>query len=337
MSLFALIAALLLEQLHPLSSRKYLYGWLSGYVDFFQQYFNAGQHKHGKIAWLLAVLPLLAGVMALSWLLYRAHPIFAWAFNVLVLYLTMGFRQFSHYFTDIHHALRDGNLDEARVLLSKWRGVPSHELNAEEVARVTIEEALIASQRNVFGVIVWFVLFSAVGLGGAAGALLYRVGQFLRKRWGGEDDTRDALALPRLRYRAPVTYRASDEDEADLGEFGGFARRAFYLLEWLPVRMTALTFAIVGDFEDTVYCWRTQAASWPDNETGILLASGAGALGVRLGMPIPQGGLPLDRAELGVGDEADADFMQSTIGLVWRSVVFWLILLLLLTLASLLG
>jgi len=90
-------------------------------------------------------------------------------------------------------------------------------------------------------------------------------------------------------------------------------------------------------FEDTVYCWRAQATSWPDKEAGILLASGAGALGVRLGMPIPQGGLPFDRPELGIGDDADADFMQSTIGLVWRSVVFWLILLLLLTLASLLG
>jgi adenosylcobinamide-phosphate synthase len=339
MSLLALIAALLLEQLHPLSSRKYLYGWLSGYVNFFQQYFNAGQHKHGKIAWLLAVLPLLFGVMALSWLLYRAHPIFSWAFNVLALYLTMGFRQFSHYFTDIHHALRDGNLDGARVLLSKWRGVPSHELNAEEVARVTIEEALIASQRNVFGVIVWFVLFDVIGLGGAAGALLYRLGQFLRKRWCGEDDTvpLGLRALPGSIHRPPTMYRRRDEDEIDLGRFGGFAQQAFYILEWFPVRMTALTFAIVGDFENTVYCWRTQAAGWPDSEAGILLASGAGALGVRLGMPIPQGGLPLDRAELGVGDDADADFMQSTIGLVWRSVVFWLILLLLMTLSSLLG
>lgn len=324
MSLFALIAALLLEQLHPLSTRKYLHGWLSDYVNFFQQHFNTGQRKHGKIAWLMAVLPLLFGVVALSWLLYHAHPIFAWAFNVLVLYLTMGFRQFSHYFTDIHHALRDGRLDEARGLLTQWRGIPSHELNAEEVARVTIEEALIASHRNVFGVIVWFVLFSAVGLGGAAGALLYRLGQFLRKRWGDED-------------------AAADLDELDGlmgwggGEFGGFARQAFYVLEWLPIRMTAATFAIVGDFEDTVYCWRTQASSWPDPEAGILLASGAGALGVRLGMPIMQGGLPLDRPELGVGDDADADFMRSTIGLVWRSVVFWLILLLLLTLASLLG
>jgi len=310
MSLFALITALLLEQFHPLSSRKYLYGWLSSYVLFFQLHFNAGQREHGKIAWLLAVLPLLAGVVASYWLLYHVHPFFAWAFNVLVLYLTMGFRQFSHYFTDIHLALRADRLDEARGLLSRWRGIPSHELNAEEVARVTIEQALIASHRNVFGVIVWFVLFSALGLGGAAGALLYRLGQFLRAHWG-------------------------NADKYDLGEFGGFARQAFYVLEWLPIRLTAMTFAIVGDFENTVYCWRTQAANWPDSEAGILLASGAGALGVRLGMPLPQGGVMEDRAELGIGDDADADFMQSAIGLVWRSVVFWMVLLLLLTLATL--
>jgi adenosylcobinamide-phosphate synthase len=224
----------------------------------------------------------------------------------------MGFRQFSHYFTNIHHALRANELGEARELLSRWRDMPSQELDAEEIARLTIEQALIASHRNVFGVIVWFVLFSAIGLGGAAGALLYRMGQFLRARWGNED-------IP------------------ELGEFGGFARQAFYFLEWLPVRLTAMTFAIVGDFEDTIYCWRTQASSWPDREAGILLASGAGALGVRLGMPIPHGGMLEDRAELGIGDDADADFMQSAIGLVWRSVVFWLILLLLMTLASLLG
>lgn len=312
MSLFALIAALLLEQLHPLSARKYLHGGLSGYVDFFQQNFNAGQRRHGRIAWLLAVLPLLAGAVLLYWMLCRMHPLFAWAFNVLVLYLTMGFRQFSHYFTDIHQALREGDLDEARSLLSRWRGVHLHELNEEEIARMTIEEALIASHRNVFGVIVWFVLFSVVGMGGAAGALLYRIGQFLRVRW-------------------------ADEDTGEAGEFGRFAYRAFHLLEWLPIRMTAVTFAIVGNFEDTIYCWRTQAANWPDSEDGILLASGAGALGVRLGMPIPQGGLPMDRPELGIGDDADVDFMRSTVGLVWRSVVFWLLLLLLLTLAHLLG
>jgi adenosylcobinamide-phosphate synthase len=311
MSLLSLIAALLLEQLHPLSTSKQMFAWLNSYVHFFQHHFNAGEHKHGKIAWLIAVLlPLLVSA-ALYWLLYRVNPVFAWAFNVLVLYLTMGFRQFSHYFTDIHRALRDDDLEKARSLLSEWRGIPCHELNAEEVARVTIEEALLASHHHVFGVIAWFVIAILLGLG-PAGAVLYRLALFLNSRWGNQDD-------------------------AEFGQFGVFARQAYYWMEWLPLRLTAITFAIVGDFEDTAYCWRTQAQSWPDPEAGIVLASGAGAIGVRLGMPIPQGGLPFDRPELGMGDEADADFMQSTVGLVWRALIFWMILLLLLGLATLVG
>ena len=309
MSLLSLITALLLEQLHPLASRKYLYTWLNNYVQFFQHHFNAGEHKHGKIAWLIAVLLPLFGSAVLYWLLYRAHPVFAWAFSVLVLYLTMGFRQFSHYFTDIHNALHDDDLDEARNILSTWCRMSCHELNAEEVARVTIEKALLASHHHVFGVMAWFVMTMLLGFG-PAGAVLYRLALFLNARWGKQDDT-------------------------EFGAFGVFARQAYHWMEWLPLRLTAVTFAIVGDFEDTVYCWRTQAQSWPDPEAGIVLASGAGALGVRLGQPIPQGGLPLDRPELGMGDDADADFMQSTVGLVWRALVFWMVLLLLLGLATL--
>jgi adenosylcobinamide-phosphate synthase len=310
-SLLSLIAALLLEQLHPLALRKYLYAWLRGYVNFFQHHFNAGEHKHGMIAWLLAVLIPLSGSAIVYWLLYRVHPVFAWAFCVLVLYLTMGFRQFSHYFTDIHQALRNDDLEKARSLLSAWRGMSCQELNTEEVARVTIEEALLASHHYVFGVMLWFVITMLLGLG-PAGAVLYRLALFLNARWGRQGDV-------------------------EFGEFGVFAHQAYRWMEWLPLRLTAVTFAIVGDFEDTMYCWRVQAQKWPDPEQGIVLASGAGALGVRLGSPIPQDGRPLDRPELGMGDEADADFMQSTVGLVWRALMFWMILLLLLELATLVG
>ena len=311
MSLLSLIAALLLEQVHPLSSRKYLYTWLSGYVEFFQRNFNAGERTQGRLAWLLAMAVPLVLVTSVHCLLLAAHPVFAWAFSVLVLYLTMGFRQFSHYYTDIHLALRDNKLDAARDLLSSWLGKSCRELSREEVARVTIEQALLCSHRNVFGVVFWFVVFMMLGLG-PIGAVLYRLALFLNNRWGRQD-------------------------EAEFGDFGAFARQAYHLMEWLPLRFTASSFAIVGNFEDTAYCWRNQASTWPDPEAGIILASGAGALGVKLGQTIIQDEQPVFRPEIGMDDEADADYMQSAIGLVWRALVFQLLILLMLTVANLLG
>ncbi|HQS58277.1 MAG: threonine-phosphate decarboxylase [Gallionellales bacterium 35-53-114] len=308
MSLLAIIFALLLEQLKPLSSRKYLNDWLCAYADFFQRNFNAGERKHGQIAWIVAVLLPLAVVTSLFWLLAEQHPVLAWAFCVLVLYLTMGFRQFSHNFTDIHKALRSNDLKLARNLLGAWRSESCDELSSEEVVRLSIEEALLATHRNVFAVVVWFVIFMFLGLG-PSGAILYRLSRFLNMHWG-------------------------QNEQADPGYFGRFAAQAYHYLEWLPTRLTAATFAIVGNFEDAIYCWRTQAQSWPDPEGGIVLASGAGALGVRLGMPVTQLDSTSERPELGTGDMADVDFMQSAVGLVWRALVFWLIMLLLLIIAS---
>jgi cobalamin biosynthesis protein CobD/CbiB len=109
--------------------------------------------------------------------------------------------------------------------------------------------------------------------------------------------------------------------------------------------VTAAAFAIVGNFEDAVYCWRNQADKWsdsgPDSDLGsgigIVLASGAGALGVCLGMPVVEAGEISARAEMGTGAEADVDFMQNAVGLVWRAVLLWLLLLLLMGFASLIS
>lgn len=311
MSLLSLIAALLLEQIHPLSSRKNLRSWLEGYVDYFQRSFNAGELRQGRIAWVLSVGVLLLPAVLLHHLLFDIHAILAWAFSVLVLYLTMGFRRFSHFYTDIHAALRENDLDEARRLLGDWLGKSCNELGRAEVARVTIEQALLCSHRHVFGVVFWFGIFMMLGLG-PAGAILYRMAMFLYERWG-------------------------KRDEAEFGSFGVFARDACHLLEWLPLRLTAVTFAIVGNFEDTAFSWRNQSAEWPDPEAGILLASGAGALGVKLGQTIVLDGQPVFRPVIGTDEEADVDFMQSAIGLVWRAMLFQLLALFLLTVANLLG
>jgi adenosylcobinamide-phosphate synthase len=149
-------------------------------------------------------------------------------------------------------------------------------------------------------------------LPGPTGPILYRLAAQLDKLWGR---------------------RVEPED----GEFGAFARRAFQVIDWLPQRVTAAGFAVVGDFEDAAYCWRTQADRWPESSSGILLASGGGALGVRLGMPLSEGGGAVDRSELGMGEEADVDFMQSAIGLVWRTLVLFVSIFALIGVASWVG
>ena len=68
---------------------------------------------------------------------------------------------------------------------------------------------------------------------------------------------------------------------------------------------------------------------------GILLAAGGGALGVQLGGMLPTlAGDPDVRPELGMGDPVEPDVLPSAVGLVWRALVLWLLLILLITLAN---
>jgi cobalamin biosynthesis protein CobD/CbiB len=307
MSLFSLIAVFIIEQFRPLDYRRVIGEPLAAWADFVEARFNAGTRVHGMAAWGLAVaLPvILLGL--LYYALQAVHPLLGWLLNVGVLYLTMGFRQFSHHYTEIQLALRMGDLSLARERLASWQGISTHGMNAEQISALAIEGALAASHRHVFAVLLCFVL-----LPGPCGALLYRLALIVRDRW-------------------------CRPDAVDNQEFSIFSQQAFAIIDWLPLRATAAAFAVVGDFEDAVYCWRTQPAHSPERDLGIVLAAGAGALGVQLGKSLVQEGMLEEQAELGLGDAADVDFMQAAVGLVWRATVLWMLLLFLLGLASLVG
>lgn len=302
MILFSLIFALLLERWHSSGHRNGPVAAFLSYADTLGRYFNTGIRHHGIAAWFAAVLPVLVVASWAYHFLYGLSPILACAWNVAILYFTMGFRQFSESFVEVKAALKNGDVLLARQLLKDLGGSAKEtdELSSQQIARVAIEMGLLYSHRYLFAIIVSFVI-----LPGPMGPLLYRMAELLNERWGGQPE-------------AP----------------GAFAAKAFEIIDWLPARCTAMSFAIAGNFEDAVYCWRAQAASWMNQNQGIILASGAGALGVRLGDPLRQPHGEFYRPELGVGEEADVDFLQNTIGLVWRALVVWLLLLLLLEIAS---
>ncbi len=303
MSFFSLVGVLLLEHFHPLKHRIQLYVQFARYANFLERQLNGGRYRYGVLAWALAVLPAALAVGIAYYGLRLASTPLALLFSVGVLYVTLGIKHFGDTASHIAQSVRSGEVDEARQALAQWQGASADGLSANAISRLTIERLFACGHRQFFGVFVWFVIL------GPAGAVIYRLAHILYQKWGVLDPH-------------------------EFGRFGLFTATVFEWLDWIPVRLLALSFAVVGNFEDAIHCWREQAASWINPVQGIVLAAGAGALGVRLGDPLEYEGRVEVRPELGLGDEADADHVDSAVGLIWRTVALWLAVLLLLTLAQ---
>jgi adenosylcobinamide-phosphate synthase len=328
MSVFAVLFALILEQFKPLPRDNWVHHTLVSWVDWTGRNFDAGRERHAWVVWGVSVLaPGL--LLTLAYLaVHHWSVLLALLFNVGVLYLTLGFRQFSHYYTDIRDALERGDELEARRMLAEWRHLDASELPRTELLRHVIEHSLLAAHRHVFGVFFWFVLLCSMGLG-PLGAVLYRMAEFANRYW----------SFPSKSLGMPANERLM-----------AVSQRLFELIDHVPSRLTAFGFAVVGNFEEAINAWRRDASLWKYGNEGVILASAAGAVGVQLGGAAAPGVTP-DRSrsfEAGPtedvaaegstgGDPPQMGHLRSVVGLVWRSVVLWMLLVALLTLANLIG
>ena len=327
MAFFAIAIALLLEQVRPLAADHPAATGLRRWLRLVGRNVDAGGVQHGWLAWLLAVGVPTLGVIAVHWFLawLGGWPlVLVW--SVVVLYLTLGFRQFSHHFTGIRDALEAGDEERARVLLARWQQVDASSVPRSEIVRHVIEYSVLAAHRHVFGVLAWFCFMAVLGLG-PAGAVFYRNAEYAARYWRRKSEAPDQPSSAALRSVADA---------------------AWYVIDWLPARMTALGFAIVGSFEDAIDAWRQHAARFANGNDGVILAATAGAIGVRLGgaslrplavdiegQPVPNpGALAGDGLP---GEAARTPHFTQVVGLVWRTVALWLLLLVLLTLAHVLG
>jgi len=350
MGFIALILALMLEQLRPLPRDNAVHRVAARVADAIAGATDTGERYKGVIGWCLAVGAAVLSILLAEWVLGAISAPLVLALHVVVLYHTVGFRQVSHAFSEIQLALAANDPEGARQALQRWIQQQDPEfvagdLPVPELCRTAISHALLTAHRHVFGPLFWYVL-----LPGAIGPVVYRAARFLADHWarGGHPPPAAAADPAAPAPGAPAVATPGHEP------FGWFARQAFHWLDWLPVRLGALGFAIVGNFEDAVYCWRAAAANpGPDSQRRILLLTGGGALGVRLADPrteaemrgadaSPEGDAPGPAAGAAGGfewtaAEPDAGSLRSAVGLVWRSVVLWIVLFGMLTIANWLG
>lgn len=254
-----------------------------------------GRIRRGLFAWSLLVLPLcLVAVVVRHWskALPQPLPIFIQA---LFVYAALGLKSLGDHADSVSVALHAEDLPQARRALSMMVSRDTQSLNSTAISRATAESVLENGSDAVMATLFWFCV------AGIPGVMLHRLANTLDAMWG---------------YRTPR-----------YNEFGRVAARVDDALNFIPARLTALAYALVGNPRDALQCWYTQARAWGSPNAGPVMAAGAGALGLRLGGVAQYAGAQEARSVLGCGREPAVGDIARAIGLVHRAALLFVALI----------
>lgn len=260
-------------------------------ANFIEKKFNVGAHRIaiGCFAWCALVVPLVLT----GYILQRAlaqHTLLSIVVSTLVLYLAIGQQSLCEHARAVATSLRADDLPQARHALALMVSRDTQDLNHEEVSKAAVESVLENGSDAVVASLFWFVV------AGVPGVLLHRAANTLDAMWG---------------YR-----------NVRFNEFGRVAARVDDVLNFIPARITACVYALLGATAHALRCWHTQARAWNSPNAGPVMAAGAGALQLQLGGVACYRGEIEQRPILGCGRAAQQHDIERALQLLNRSV--WL-------------
>lgn len=241
---------------------------------------------NGPAGVLLTVAPGVVIAALVQFALEAADGVIAWlvalVFAILVLIVCIGRRgadeEIEGYQSAIERKDGEGAYNHVRELLPG-----DQPQSAIEMHRRVLEMLLLRNHERLLAVLFWFVVL------GPFGAVLYR----------------STTQLKTLMY----TEHGFDQGYVES------VLRLQGLLDWVPVRITALCHALVGSFADAVQQWRVAAGSAIDLYTGnraVLIGSGLGSLRLQ------------DDVAINAEDpEAFGFSLSETRSLAYRTAVLW--------------
>jgi len=235
----------------------------------------------------MAALLLVVPFILIAALLEQLFPLI----GLVLLYLAIGGRSLVEHARQVASALKAQDLPLSRQRVGWIVSRETNEMQPADVARATVESVLENGSDAIFGAIFWFLV------AGAPGVVGYRLVNTLDAMWG---------------YR-----------NTRFQNFGWAAARLDDLLNWLPARLTALSYAATGSFQQALRCWSRQAKQWDSPNAGPVMAAGAGALEIELGGAATYHGEIHQRPTLGCGEAPDAEAIERAITLVRNSLLLW--------------
>ncbi len=293
---FSLILALSLDYLfgepkkyHPLVGFGNIVTWLEKI---------ANQAKHtpmttkilGICSWCTLVIPstgLAYLCTQIPWLNLILAPI--------ILYFCIAPNSLIKHAQEIYQPLNQNNIPQARCQLAKIVSRNTHQLQSLEIRRATIESVLENGADAVFAPIFWFLI------AGIPGVIIYRLSNTLDAMWG---------------YKNPRYLH-----------FGWAAAKIDDVLNWLPARLTAISYALCGNTKLALTCWHQQAKFLESPNASVVMTAGAGALNLTLGGNAIYDGKLKAKIIFGQGSiPTNQDILRAN-GMILHTLILWLSLL----------
>ena len=302
-TLIIILFAIVLDRLFPDHGRMRSFVWYEDWVRSVEQRFNAGTRGQGLAAVVVAIGPVVLGVFVARYVLSRVSYSLVYVFDILVLYLCLDLYRLTRTAVAVSESLDSGDLLTAASHLETMTCKTPSDMTEPAIAQATVEAVLKQANTQVMAPLFWFILLGPVAV------VLQRLAALLDRLWG---------------HRNP-----------QYAEFGWASARLNDLLGWVPARITALSYGIMGSFEDALQCWRRQAGMWSDINSGPLLASGLGAM--HMGNCDETEDEDVPGVRVGTVLTVNAADIRRVVALLWRVLLFWLAVAILMAGARLFG
>lgn len=300
----AVLLAIALDRYTPETLRIDASGWCRRWADTVAQRPSGASRSQGFAALALVVLPPVLLVLLIRFALGELAWGLRFAFDVIVLSWTIDLYRLLDRAEAAADALKAGDVPVANENLRLLSGADAAQASEVTIARATVEAVLMQGYAAVVAPLFWFILLGPVV------AVLQRLATLLDERW-----------------------RLVEEDAAELA---WATTRLNEIIGWLPTRITALSYAIMGSFEDALRCWRYQLKTSLGNSSASLLAAGLGALQLLMCEDLPQTGGQDSGVAVTLG-VPEADHVHRAAALLWRVLLFWLGVAVLVLIAGVLG
>ena len=264
-----------------------------------EKYLNRSVTGRLKLKGVLALLILIAPLPLIMLYLHTlsipqlTYPLV----DVLILYLATGRKSLHQHALEVMQSLEQNDLVKAREKISLIVSRDTQKMSRQQIVTACLESVIENSNDAVFGAIVWYLL------AGASGVVVYRLVNTLDAMWGYKND--------RYIY------------------FGWAAARFDDALNWLPARLTVLSFAILGGFKKVWSRAFQQGMKCSSKNAGPVMAAGACALNIKLGGEAQYNGVVISKPDLGCGNRPQAADIKRVLSLIDKTLFLWLGLLLL--------